>query len=123
VGTDEITGAVIGTAIAVHRTLGPGLLESTYEMCLAAELAARGINYQRQQVLPVSYRNLNIENGYRVDFLVENSVVVELKSVSTIDQVHIAQLLTYLKLSGCHAGLLINFNTTMLRDGIKRLVL
>lgn len=122
-GANGISARVIGAALEVHRALGPGLLESTYEMCLAAEMQSRGIAFDRQRVLPVQYRGLSIESGYRVDFLIEGRVVVELKAIAAFDRVHIAQMLTYLKLSGCTLGLLINFNVAMLRDGIRRLVI
>lgn len=109
--------------MCVHRVLGPGLLESTYEKCLEVELAQAGLRHERQLLLPILYRGHRIESAFRVDFMVEGCVVVELKAVNQIDPVHIAQLLTYLKLSGCTAGLLINFNVALLKDGIRRLVL
>ena len=120
---DDASRLVVDGALRVHRTLGPGLLESTYERCLAAELEHRGLCFQRQVLLPVRYRGLVIDSGYRVDFLVEDSLIVELKAIAAFDRVHVAQVLTYLKLSGCTAGLLINFNVALLRDGIRRLVL
>lgn len=121
--TDEITGQVIGAAIRVHRAIGPGLLESTYEACLAAELDDLDLSYERQLALPATYKGKRIECAYRVDFLIERRVIVELKCVSELDKVHLSQLLTYLKHSGCTTGLLINFNVAMLRDGIRRAVL
>jgi len=119
---NEITEAVIGAAIAVHRELGPGLLESAYEACLAYELTERGLNVERQKGLPVIYRGVLLDCGYRIDLLVEGQVVVELKTVERVEPIHEAQLLSYLKLSGCKVGLLINFNVKVLKNGIKRLV-
>ena len=119
---NELTEQIIGAAIDVHRSLGPGLLESTYEACLLHELAARELSAERQKALPVSYKGVRIDCGYRVDLLVEGEVSVELKAVSRLEPIHEAQLLSYLKLSGCHVGLLINFNVTQLRTGVRRLV-
>jgi GxxExxY protein len=115
-----ITGQIIGAAIEVHRHLGPGLLESAYETCLAYELTQRGLHVQRQKALPIVYKQINLEQGYRIDLLVENLVIVELKVVEALTTVHEAQLLSYLKFSGCPVGLLINFNVQLLKDGIKR---
>lgn len=120
---DELTLKIIGAAITVHRELGPGLLESTYEMCLMYELKLRGLVAERQKELPVSYKGVNIDCGYRLDIVVENEVILELKSVDDLLPVHSAQLLTYMKLSGIHKGLLINFNEKVLHHGIKRKVL
>lgn len=119
---NTITRAIIDAAIAVHRELGPGLLESTYEACLAYELAERGVKAETQKALPVKYRDVRLDCGYRIDLLVEESVVVELKSVEHLEPIHQAQLLSYLRLSGCKVGLLINFNVNLLKNGIKRLV-
>ena len=119
---NEITEKVIGAAIAVHRTLGPGLLESAYEACLAYELADRGLAVEQQKGLPVTYRGVRVECGYRLDLLVEGLVVIELKAVEKLNPIHEAQLLSYLKLSGCRVGLLINFNVKMLKQGIRRMV-
>ena len=119
---NEITEEVIGAAIAVHRALGPGLLESAYEACLAYELVQRGLVVERQKSLPVTYRDVKVDCGYRIDLLVEESVVVEPKAVEELGPVHEAQLLSYLKLSGCRVGLLINFNVKVLKQGIRRLV-
>ncbi|MCF8460913.1 MAG: GxxExxY protein [Flavobacteriales bacterium] len=116
-----LSGKIIGCAINVHRALGPGLLESAYEECLAFELTDAGLFAERQKALPLVYREVKMDAGYRVDFLVENKIVVELKSVELLNDVHIAQVLTYLKLSGCKLGLLMNFNVTVLKNGIKRL--
>lgn len=119
----EITERVIGAAIEVHRVLGPGLLESAYEECLCAELRERGIVHQRQIPLPVEYKGTRLDCGYRLDLLVEEVVVVEIKAVSSMESIHEAQLLTYLRLGGWRVGLLINFNVPLLRDGIVRRVL
>lgn len=118
----DITGEIIGTAIEVHRLLGPGLLESTYQSCLAWELRARGLDVVAQKPLPVIYKGNRIDCGYRIDLLVEGDVIVEIKSVQRIDRIHEAQVLSYLRLSGCRVGLLVNFNVRYLRDGIRRLV-
>ncbi len=117
---NEISNKIIGAAIQVHRTLGPGLLESTYEACLKYELEKRGLKIQSQVGLPVIYDGIKIDLGYRLDILVDDAVIIELKAVTTITPLHEAQLLSYLKLSGKHLGLLINFNVTLLKDGIKR---
>ena len=119
---DELTNEIIGAAIEVHRALGPGLLESTYEGCLLHELAERELYTERQKALPVVYKGFHIDCGYRIDLLVEREVIVELKAVARIEPIHEAQLLSYLKLSGCHIGLLINFNVKQLTMGIRRLV-
>lgn len=120
---NRITGNVIGAAIEVHKALGPGLLESPYEACLAAEFDARRIGFRRQKEIPLVYGDVRIDCAYRVDFLVENKVVVELKAVKALDDVHTAQVLTYLKLGGYPVGLLINFNVKYLGEGaIRRLV-
>jgi len=118
---NPITEKIIGAAIAVHRELGPGLLESTYEACLAHELEHCGIEFDRQKALPVVYRGLKLDCGYRLDLLVEGQVVVELKAVDRLAPIHTAQVLSYLKLSGCRIGLLINFNVKLLKNGIRRL--
>lgn len=119
---NEITGAIVDAAMKVHSTLGPGMLESVYEKCLMHELAKRGFKVQNQLWLPVIYDGVQIEGGYKVDLLVENLVIVELKVVEHLLDVHKAQLLSYLKLGGKRVGLLINFNVVHLRDGIKRMV-
>ncbi len=120
---NEITERVIGAAIEVHRALGPGLLESAYEECLAHELALGGVTFDRQRPLPVEYKGVMLDCEYRLDLLVENTVVVEIKAVSEIEPVHEAQLLTYLRLGGWRVGLLINFNVPVLKNGIRRRVL
>ncbi len=120
---DPLTGHVIGLAIEVHRVLGPGLLESAYEECLCYEFAQNGIAFRRQVPLPVTYKEVRLDCGYRMDVVVEESAVVELKTVERILPVHEAQLITYLKLSGLRRGLLLNFNSAVLKDGIRRIVL
>jgi len=119
---NEISRKIIGAAIEVHKVLGPGLLESAYEMGLERELKIRGLNVQRQVALPLVYKGEKCDIGYRIDLFVENKVIVEIKSVESLNNVHIAQVLTYLKLSNCKLGLLINFNVSLLKNGIKRLV-
>ncbi len=120
---DELSKRVIGCAIEVHRELGPGLLESTYEQCLAHELKLSGIGFRLQHSQSVEYKGVRLDCGYRIDILVEDTLVLELKSVDEVKGIHEAQLLTYMKLSGVKTGLLINFNVTKLKNGIKRFVL
>ena len=120
---EQLTEAIIAAAIAVHRELGAGLLESAYEQCLCHELTLRGINFRRQVELPVTYKGVKLDCGYCIDLLVEDEVVVELKSVDRVHPVFEAQLLTYVRLSGKRVGLLINFNVPKLVDGITRRVL
>jgi GxxExxY protein len=117
-----ITETIIGAAIQIHRTLGPGLLESAYEYCLAYELGMRGLRVEQQKPLPLVYDQVKLECGYRIDLLVEGSVVVEVKSVDALAPIHEAQIITYLKLSGCKLGLLINFNVPAVKDGIHRFI-
>lgn len=119
---NRLTEQVIGAAIFVHRELGPGLLESAYEKCMAVEMSERGLPFERQFPLKILFKEVRIDCGYRVDFLVDRKVVVELKAVSHLEPIHSAQILTYLKLSGCHVGLLINFNVHVLTNGVHRLV-
>ena len=119
----QLTHEIIGAAIEVHRALGPGLLESAYEECLARELTLRGISYERQKPLPIVYRDTKLDCGYRVDLIADNRVILELKSVESLAPIHEAIVLTYLRMSGCRIGLLINFNVPVLRNGLKRLVL
>ena len=119
---DDLSNRVIGCAIDVHRCLGPSLLESTYEQCLAHELSLGGTQFTLQQPLPVHYKGKKLDCGYRVDLLVAHGLIVELKSVDRLLPIHEAQLITYLKVSGIKVGLLINFNVEVLRDGLKRLV-
>ena len=120
---NEITRAIIGAAIEVHRRLGPGLLESAYLKCLASELTLRGIPFEREKPLPLEYKGVHLECGYRLDLLVAGSVVVEVKAVDALAPVHDAQLLTYLRLGGWRVGLLINFNVAILKNGIHRKIL
>ncbi|OYP30407.1 GxxExxY protein [Rhodopirellula sp. MGV] len=120
---DQLSHRVIGCAIEVHRTLGPGLLESAYEQCLAHELALNNIRFQLQHPQPVEYKGYRLDCGYRIDLLIEDSLIIELKSVSQLAEIHQAQILTYMKLAGLKTGLLINFNVIKLKDGINRLVL
>ncbi len=120
---DELSNKVIGCAIEVHRNLGPGLLESTYEQCLAAELSAQGIPFQLQAELPVTYKDKKIDCGYRIDVLVDNALIIELKCVGKLLPLHEAQLLTYMKLANIRKGLLMNFNVRLMKDGIKSMVL
>ncbi|MXY42901.1 MAG: GxxExxY protein [Dehalococcoidia bacterium] len=119
---NKVSKEVVASAIEVHRNLGPGLLESAYEAYLAYALRERGLAVEHQKPLPVVYRDVTVEVGYRLDLLVENAVVVELKSVERLEPIHQAQLLSYLKLSGYKLGLLINFNVRLLKHGIKRIV-
>jgi GxxExxY protein len=119
---NELTEKVIGAAMEVHRTLGPGLLESAYEACLARELAIQGITFEQQVELPVVYRGVPLSCGYRLDFIVEGELILELKAVEELLPIHEAQLLTYLKLSDKRIGLLINFNVTLLKQGLRRIV-
>jgi GxxExxY protein len=118
----QLTHEIIGSAIEVHKVLGPGLLESAYELCMAHELTARGIRFAKQKPLPVIYKGLKLEGGYRIDLLVEGRVVVELKAIDRLAPIHDATLLTCLRLSECKIGLIINFNVQVLKVGIRRLV-
>jgi GxxExxY protein len=119
---EKLTESIIGAAIDVHRELGPGLLESAYEECLCFELSRQQIPFTRQVPLPVTYKDIRLDCGYRLDIVVDNRVVVELKSIESILAIHQAQLLTYLRLSGLKVGLLLNFNVAVLKNGIVRLV-
>lgn len=119
---DSLSEKIIGAAIRVHRELGPGLLESAYEACLAYELRDSGLLVESQKPLPVVYRGVQLDCGYRLDLVVENQIILELKAVEKLLPIHEAQLLSYLKLSGLNRGLLINFHSQLLKDGIKRLV-
>ena len=120
---DQLTERVIGLAIEVHRQLGPGLLESAYETCVCYERDSAGLKHRRQAPLPVTYKNVRLDCGYRMDLVIEDQLVVELKTVDRLLPVHDTQLLTYLRLSGMRTGLLLNFNTALLKDGLRRLVL
>ena len=119
---DRLSNTIIGAALVVHRELGPGLLESAYEMCLCFELTDRGLKIERQKPLPLIYRGHRLDCGYRVDLLVENSLVIEVKAIEALERVHSAQLLSYLRQLRLKLGLLLNFNVRWLRDGIKRVV-
>ena len=121
--TEQIARSVIGATVAVHRALGPGLLESAYEICLAHELERRGHSVLKQMALPVVYEAVKLEAGYRVDLMVDGALIVEVKSVDALAPVHEAQLLTYLRLSGRRLGFLINFNVVLLKQGVKRMIL
>ena len=120
---NDLTGQIIGSAIEVHKALGPGLLESVYEECLCHELGLRQIRYKRQLALPVTYKGIRLDCGYRIDLLAEDLVILELKPVEQTEPIHDAQLLTYLKLTGLKLGLLINFNVPVLKQGIRRFIL
>lgn len=120
---DPLTGKVIQLAIDVHRELGPGLLESTYEECLCYELSNAGLSFERQKPLPVVYKSVRLDCGYKLDIVVDRQLILELKTVEKLLPVHDAQLLTYLKLSGIKRGLLLNFSSYLLKDGLKRIVL
>lgn len=119
---DTISNKVIGAAIEVHRALGPGLLESAYEECLCRELSLNDVAFDRQKALPVSYKGVDLNCGYRLDIVVEKLVILELKAVSRVEPIHEAQLLTYLKLANLKLGLLLNFNVPIMKQGIKRIV-
>ena len=120
---NQVSHNVIGAAIDVHRALGPGLLESAYESCLAFEIAQRGLKVEKQKPLPIVYKEVSLDVGYRLDLLIEESVIVELKAVEFLTPLHKAQLLSYLKLSGLELGLIINFNVQVLKNGIQRVIL
>ncbi len=119
---NQITETIIGSTIKVHSALGPGLLESAYQQCLFYELKKSGLKVEKEKALPIIYEEIELECGYRLDLFVENRVVVELKAVEALTDIHLAQMLTYLKLSECEVGLLINFNVTQLIKGIKRVI-
>jgi GxxExxY protein len=120
---NKLTEIIIGAAIEVHKELGPGLLESTYEACLVFELMERGLKVEKQKELPVVYKGVHIECGYRLDLVVEDSVILELKSIEKLERIHEAPVMSYLKLSGKYVGLLINFNVLQLVKGLKRIVM
>jgi GxxExxY protein len=119
---NEISEKIIGCAIEVHRSLGPGLLESSYLECLFYELQVAGLSVEKQKSLPLIYKEVKLDAGYRLDLIVEDKVIIEIKSVESLNDIHIAQVLTYLKVSGCRLGLLMNFNVLRLIDGLRRLV-
>jgi GxxExxY protein len=120
---DELSNIVIGLAIKVHKNLGPGLLESSYKECLFYEINKAGIQVEKEKPMPLIYEEVKLDIGYRLDIIVENKLIIEIKSVEALNDVHLAQTLTYLKLSNCKLGLLINFNVKLLKDGIKRVIL
>ncbi len=120
---NELSKIIIGKAIEVHRTLGPGLLESAYQECLFYELKNEGLKIEKEKSLPVVYKDIKLDHGYRIDLLVENKVVIELKTVEFLTDVHTAQILTYMKLGGYNLGLLLNFHVKLLKEGIKRFIL
>jgi GxxExxY protein len=122
-GVNRLTEEVIGAAIEVHKALGPGLLESAYLACLCHELELRGIAFERERPLPIQYKGVNLECGYKIDIIVADTVVIELKAVEKLHPVHEAQLITYLRLGGWNIGLILNFNVNVLKDGIRRRVL
>lgn len=119
---NDLTSQILKCAFKVHSELGPGLLESAYEECLFYELKQTGLLVEKQKPLPLLYHDVKLDIGYRVDLMVENSVIIEIKAIDALAPIHTAQVLTYLKLSGCKIGLLLNFNTVSLKDGIKRLI-
>jgi GxxExxY protein len=119
----ELTSSILNCAYKVHSALGPGLLESAYEECLHYELDKNGLIVIKQKPMPLIYEERKLELGYRIDLLVENKIIIEVKSVDALNPVHLAQIMTYLKLSGCRIGLLINFNVQSLKDGIKRVII
>jgi len=119
---NELSGKIIGAAIEIHKMLGPGLLESAYEECLCYEFGLRDLSNERQKPLPVIYKGKELDCGYRLDIVVEKLIILELKSCERIEPIHQAQLLTYLRLSGLHLGLILNFNVPVMRDGIVRIV-
>ena len=119
---NEISSIIVDSALKVHKSLGPGLLESSYEECLYYELKKSGLYVEKQKPLPLVYEEVKLEIGYRIDLLIENKVIIEVKSVEAINNVHLAQVLTYLKLSDCKLGMLINFNVALIKNGIRRIV-
>ena len=120
---NELATKAIGCALTVHKTLGPGLLESAYQECLYFELAKTGLRVEKEKALPLIYEEVQLDCGYRVDLIVEGKLIIEVKSVEALNDVHLAQVLTYLKLSRCKLGLLVNFNVVLLKDGIRRVIL
>lgn len=122
ISENDLTEIIIGCAIKVHKTLGPGLLESAYQECLFYELKKEGLKVEKEKALPLVYETVKLDCGYRIDLLVDDRIIVELKSVDELNDVHLAQILTYLKLANCRLGLLINFNVTQLTKGLKRVI-
>lgn len=119
---EELYKLVLDCSFEVHRTLGPGLLENTYQQCLGHELRSRGLKVELEKELPVIYKGITVPCGYRIDILVENQIIIELKAVEKLSSIHLAQIISYMKLSKMHLGLLVNFNSKLLKDGIKRVV-
>ena len=119
---NDISKIVFDAALRVHRSLGPGLLESAYEECVYFELQKSGLKIEKQKPLPLIYEEVHLEIGYRVDIMIENKFIIEIKAVETLNDVHMAQILTYLKLSGCKLGMLINFNVDLIKNGVKRVI-
>ena len=119
---NEIAKIIFDLGLKIHRTLGPGLLESAYEECLFYEIRKFGLKVEKQKVLPLIYEEVKLEVGYRIDLLIENKLIVEVKSVEALNDIHLAQVLTYLKLSDCKLGLLMNFNTSLFKNGVKRII-
>lgn len=119
---NQLSGQIVTEAIKIHRALGPGLLESAYKECLFYEITQKGLYAEKEKPLPLLYNSVHLDVGYRIDLLVEDKVIIEIKSVDSLNQIHLAQILAYLKLSDLHLGLLINFNVLLLKDGIKRVV-
>jgi GxxExxY protein len=119
---NQISKTVFDTALTIHKTLGPGLLESAYEECLFYELNQCGLIVEKQKPLPLVYKEVKLDVGYRIDLLINKKVIIEVKAVEAINEIHLAQVLTYLRLSNCKLGMIINFNVTMIKDGIKRVV-
>ena len=119
---NELSKIVFDSALKLHKALGPGLLESAYEECMFYELCKTGVKLEKQKPLPLIYEEIKLETGYRVDLIVENKLIIEIKSVEALNDVHLAQIMTYLKLSGCKLGLLINFNVVLIKDGIRRII-
>jgi GxxExxY protein len=119
---NEISRITFDAALTVHKALGPGLLESAYEECMYYELQKSGLNIQKQKPLPLIYEEVHLEIGYRVDIIIENKFIIEIKAVEALNDVHMAQILTYLKLSGCKLGMLINFNVELIKNGVKRVI-
>lgn len=120
---EKVFKTVLDCSFQIHTTLGPGLLESAYEECLYYELSQSGLKIEKQKPLPLIYKEVKLETGYRVDLLVENKVIIEIKAVESLNDVHLAQILTYMKLADCKLGLLVNFNVKHLKNGIKRVIL
>ncbi len=119
---NDLATEIIGSAIAIHRALGPGLLESAYKECLFYELIDKGLYVEKEKPLPLVYKEIRMDCGYRLDLLVENKVIVEIKAIEALNDIHLAQVLTYLKVSGCNLGLLMNFNVLKIKDGVRRII-